>query len=291
MYDATGRTNNMVFECVLDVIRRKRTLCRNAIPIPATTTILPITPPNSPVIPQYRELTSFQNFLAPQASNDFDSASVSSSKSNISIENSISLLRNSLGSLESKTQEEVSALRSHVVSESSALRSLVENLQTSIDQPQPSILIDRSVAKNKSSDSPILLLLIPVSSPRFSTSQAFSIRVSFEKYTGLSKHHAELLLKCTGAVGEEITVVDSSIPLDGSVYYITGILSNSYIGLEISITSFPFTQTKRIPFAECYTIELYTICDTDNAVCVSETTLFPVQTIEWTEHNQFIKKV
>lgn len=242
MYDATGRVQNSHFEIIKSVMRQK---------CPVNTLIKPT------------------NMLF-----EFDTTSDISSSHSEGVRDAITTLRSTVTSLTNHTEDEVRLLRSQVNAGSAALGRLEQA------QASRAPIIDRTLVRSTASpETPNLLVLVSIVSPRLSQQQHFSIRFS----TDCAENTAVLYFKCCGIFEEndkEINVLETTLEGRQS-YLLEGTISHAYTGLDCVLTGFPFISSQHLALSEINTLELYVKSSHDAAVVVAETTLYAVEKVIW----------
>jgi len=266
MYDCTGRITNAHFDAQRSYSKTSKVIVEKCIAgrTSSEATVLPVTAP----------------FVA------FDTVSTGSAQSQ-GVEQAIEILKDSFTQLTNHTEQHVSGLRRQIHLESAALCKLVDTLNTSLeecrgrlDSVAAPVQVDRTVVQSIAQAPGVsaLLVLLPVSSPEFSASRVFSMRFAMALSPG---HSPVLALKCNGDNHEECTVLETSLPADGTTHIIGGTITHSFAGLECSLNTIPFVGSVRLPFQELHTVELYVASELDAAVTLLETTIDVQRTIQW----------
>ena len=261
MYDLTGRINNQTFynHCLVNRLVDRLSKIQSQSQSQSVATPFWIQESRAPEEPV----------------NDSDSVisfytSVSTASENSVLSAGFASLQRSLESLSHKTESEMTLLREEIGRESSAIFGLIERLQINLEESS-ALLVDRKSVRNRPSVTPELLSAIPLDQNLpLSSIQEFNFRISVDTL-GL------LQLRCSGDLVIELELAPDN-------YFIEGHILHSFIGIEVIITTNPFTSSKRIPQTNTstgLTFEIYAQSPADGAITLLETMLYPVKHIRW----------
>jgi len=261
MYDHTGRINNQTFynHCLVNrLVDRltKASMPQSLIASPQSWILEPSPIKEAPVNDSDSVISFYTN--------------VSTASENSVLSAGFASLRTSLESLSHKTDSEMTLLREDIGRESSAIFGLIERLQINLEESS-ALLVDRKSVRNRPSVAPELLSAIPLDpNLPLSTIQEFNFRISVDSSSLLQ-------LRCSGDMVIELELAPEN-------YFIEGHVLHSFIGIEVIITTNPFTSSKRIPQSRTssgLTFEIYAQSPLDGAITLLETMLYPVKQIRW----------
>ena len=237
----------------------------------------PVEPPRDTVAPELERLAS----------------------GNAEHEVAISLLRQMLAQLTHKTESEIKEIRKQVHSESAALCALLDASRAQINSCSARLAdiescgprVDRSIVRSKATPPGVsgLVVLLPVPSPKFSHYQKLSIK--FMTTFSPGEAGAGIILKCNGGEDNECIILETDIasnvtthPVPGT-WFLEGIITNSFTGLDFSVECGSWSGTRALPFTELHTVELYASSNVEGAIVVLETKIYPAKKVMWVNHN------
>ena len=267
MYDLTGRINNSAFDVRKSIhlsLSKSRDESRSV-----------------PLYIQTTPLVTIVEHAAPDSISTLTDISDLSDVSMDSIYSGFLALQESLHSLEHKTDLEITGLRQEIAQESKTLYSHLETLSGSIHVEPDALIVDRKVIRNNASSRHELLAAIPLQcNLPFSSLQKFSFRFNTAM---LQDTTISLQINCTSLSldVESFPAFATTIMANGTGYLLEGFLTNTYTGLELVITSFPFVASRRIPFDSLLTLELFVECPASGALILLETILYPACPVKW----------
>jgi hypothetical protein len=267
MYDLTGRVNNSAFDVRKSIylsLSRSRDESRSI-----------------PLYVQATPLAPFAEHSDPDSISTLTDISDLSDVSMDSVQSGFRALQESLHLLEHKTDTEITGLRREIGRESSALYGLLETLTSSINVATEALIVNRKVIRNNPSSRHELLAAIPLQNNLpFSFLQKFSFRFNTAQ---LQDTVISLQINCTSLSldVESFPAFATTIVANGTGYLLEGFLTNSFTGLELVLTSYPFVSSRRIPFDTLLTMELFVSCQANGALILLETILYPACPVKW----------